>query len=234
MKFFDNQYDFYHFEVFLATQPIVNFIKKNGKYYYGSLIDIGCGNKPYEAYFKNINRYIGIDLKRNKNTENYIICDINKIPCKNESFEIAICNQVIEHVPNPKVVLNEIWRVLKNDGTLIFSAPQMGRLHGEPYDFYRFTKWGLKYLLESERFKIIELNSHGGFFRAIGSHLSFFLIENFGKCGKWKKIIQVLLILPINFIFTFLDRIKLWNLDTLGYNIIAVKSDNSHYLLEKE
>lgn len=67
------------------------------------------------------------------------------------------------------------------------------------------------------RIEIIE--SHGGFFRAIGSRLSF-LIVNYGRL---KRIFRYTIINMINFIFSYLDNLINWNKDTLGYNIIAKK-----------
>lgn len=99
----------------------------------------------------------------------------------------------------------------------------MGRLHGEPDDYYRFTKWGLKYLLEKNGMKIKIIESHGGIFRAVGSHLIFFIIEYFGKNRHLKNILRKTVIVINNFIFTLLDRIISWKKDTLGYNLIAKK-----------
>jgi ubiquinone/menaquinone biosynthesis C-methylase UbiE len=134
---------------------------------------------------------------------------------------------VIEHVQNSENFLKEINRVLSIGGTLILTAPQMGRLHGIPHDYYRFTKYGLTFLLESHGFKIRFLEPHGGFWRAMGSHFNFYLINTIGKNKIMGEIIRATIILPINFFAKILDRIFYWDLDTLGYNVIVVK-ENHH------
>lgn len=212
---------FFRFEGKLATIPIVAFIDRNSNRCHGKLVDIGCGNKPYIKYFKYIDEYIGVDLISN---EADIVANAKSLPIESNSVDVVLCNQVIEHDAEPVKIIAEIRRILKKDGVLILSAPQMGRLHGEPNDYYRFTKWGLNYLLEKNGMKIEVIEPHGGIFRAIGSHLNFFIIEYFGKNKQRRKFILRRTILGLNnFIFSFLDKLITWEKDTLGYNIIAKK-----------
>lgn len=99
----------------------------------------------------------------------------------------------------------------------------MGRLHGEPRDYYRFTKWGIRYLLEGNGFKINTIETHGGFFRAVGSHLIFFIIDYFGKNRYVRFFLRRTIISFNNCFFGLLDRLLFWDKDTLGYNVIAEK-----------
>jgi len=209
---------FYKCEGKLATYPIIEFIDKYGSKCYGKLVDIGCGNKPYMKYFSFIDEYIGIDIT---NDEADIIADAKFSPIRTDSTDVVLCSQVIEHDPEPDKIISEIHKILKEKGILILSAPQMGRLHGEPHDYYRYTKWGLKYLLEKNGMKIEVIESHGGIFKAIGSHLNFFIIEYFGKTNFVKNILRYTIIAINNFIFNLLDHVITWQKDTLGYNIIA-------------
>jgi len=120
-------------------------------------------------------------------------------------------------------VLGEIRRVLKPGGILFLTAPQMARLHGEPHDFFRFTRWGLQYLLEHNGFEIVHLEPHGGIVRALGSHVNLFLAE---RCGRHKAVLTVLrytFISLLNWLCPPLDRIVHWEKDTLNYNVLAKK-----------
>ena len=211
---------FYKYEGKLATYPIIEFIDKNSRFH-GKLVDIGCGNKPYVNYFKHVDKYIGVDVANNGTD---IIANAKSLPIKSDSIDVVLCNQVIEHDSEPDKIIAEIHRILKEGGVLILSAPQMGRLQGDPNDYYRYTKWGLKYLLEQNGMLKIEIiESHGGIFRAIGSHLNFFIIDYFGKNKSLKSILRYTIININNFIFSFLDKLIIWEKDTLGYNIIAKK-----------
>ena len=211
---------FYRYEGKLATMPIITFLDKYSNKCHGKLVDIGCGRKPYINYFANIDEYVGMDLT---SSEADIIADAKALPIESNSVDAVLCNQVIEHDEEPVKIIAEIRRILKKDGILILSAPQMGRLHGEPDDYYRFTKWGLNYLLEKNGMKIEVIEPHGGIFRAIGSHLNFFIIEYFGKNKLRRYLLRHTIIALNNLIFAFLDKLPTWEKDTLGYNIIAKK-----------
>jgi len=224
VNFKDNEMkQFYKYEGKLATYPIIKFIDKYSNKCRGKLVDIGCGNKPYLRYFSLIDEYIGVDIDNN---EADIVANAESLPIKSNSIDIVLCNQLIEHVSEPTKIIVEINRILKEEGILILTAPQMGRLHGEPNDYYRYTKWGLKYLLEENRMKLEIIESHGGIFRAIGSHLNFFIIDYFGRSIYLKGVLRYTVININNFVFNFLDRLIPWEKDTLGYNIIAKKENN--------
>jgi len=224
VNFKDNEMrQFYKYEGKLATYPIIEFIAKYSNRYQGKLVDIGCGNKPYIDYFSHVKKTIGIDIADN---EADILANAKFLPVKSNSIDIVLCNQVIEHEYEPEKIVVEISRILRERGVLILSAPQMGRLHGEPNDYYRYTKWGLKYLLEKNGMKIEIIESHGGIFRSIGSHLDFFIIDYFGNINCIKKILRYTVINMNNFIFNFLDKLICWEKDTLGYNVIAKKESH--------
>lgn len=219
VNFKDNEMkQFYKYEGKLATYPIIKFIDKYSNKCRGKLVDIGCGNKPYLRYFSLIDEYIGVDIDNN---EADIVANAESLPIKSNSIDIVLCNQLIEHVSEPIKIIVEINRILKEEGILILTAPQMGRLHGEPNDYYRYTKWGLKYLLKKNNMKIELIEPHGGVFRAIGSHLNFFIIDFFAKNKYSKNVLRYSIINMNNFIFSFLDKIMPWKKDTLGYSIIA-------------
>jgi SAM-dependent methyltransferase len=168
-----------------------------------------------------VDEYIGVDIADGGAD---IVGDAKCLPIESGSIDVVLCNQVIEHDPEPDRIIAEIHRILKEGGILILSAPQMGRLHGEPNDYYRYTKWGLRYLLEKNGMEIETIEPHGGIFRAIGSHLNFFFIEYFGKAKYVKVGLRYTIINVNNFIFCFLDNLIRWEKDTLGYNILAVKT----------
>jgi SAM-dependent methyltransferase len=217
---------FYQYEGKLATEPIRAFLSNIGSRYSGALLDVGCGKMPYRSYFPNIGRYSGIDKgipdSIPANSE-FVAGDILSLPFKDEEFEVVLLTQVIEHVPEPLLLLREIHRVLRRNGALILTAPQMGRLHGEPNDFYRFTKYGLSYLLDKQGFAIKHIDTHGGIWRALGSHLNFYFATLAGKGYFSQFLVRNFIIRPLNCTARKLDRMFFWNLDTLGYNIIGTR-----------
>jgi SAM-dependent methyltransferase len=124
----------------------------------GNLLDIGCGNKPYSSLFK-VDLYIGLDIdsensrKRAKADKFY---DGSVFPFADRSFDSALCNQVLEHVFNPEEFISEIARVLKPGGKLLLTVPFVWDEHEQPYDYARYTSYGLQSLLEKHGLRILE------------------------------------------------------------------------------
>lgn len=122
---------------------------------HGLLLDIGCGYQPYRALFTAIDRYIAMD--RGTVTAPDLCGDGLALPFGDAVFDTVICNQVLEHVPDPARLLCEAARVLKPGGHLLLTTPQTWGLHLEPYDFYRYTKYGLAHLGRQAGFDVLEV-----------------------------------------------------------------------------
>jgi SAM-dependent methyltransferase len=123
----------------------------------GRLLDVGCGTKPYQALFA-VDVYIGLDIdsevsrKRGIADHHY---DGNTFPFVDASFDSVLCNQVLEHVFNPDEFLGEIVRVLRPGGKLLLTVPFVWDEHEQPYDYARYSSYGLHALLEKQGFKVL-------------------------------------------------------------------------------
>lgn len=123
----------------------------------GDLIDIGCGTKPYQRLFL-VETYRGLDLDSAIVRSNGVADDLydgSQFPYRDNMFDSALCNQVLEHVFNPDFFLSEINRVLKPEGKLLLTVPFVWDEHEQPFDFARYSSFGLRALLERNGFKII-------------------------------------------------------------------------------
>lgn len=115
------------------------------------VLDIGCADGKYRKYFPN---RVGLDIEEGKGVD--IIGDAHDLPFENDKFDMVLCTEVLEHLHSPHVAIAEMYRVLKKGGTLILTTRFIFSIHDAPHDYYRFTKYGLQYLLK-DKFGIIEM-----------------------------------------------------------------------------
>ncbi|HLB75292.1 MAG TPA: class I SAM-dependent methyltransferase [Sedimentisphaerales bacterium] len=165
------------------TKFIYGFVEKLiAKYQHlahGKLIDVGCGSKPFKHIFTNIDSYYGVDIVENSEAD--LICDVQKLEIEDNSADTILSTQVIEHVPEPNVLMREISRICKKGGIVLLTAPFLCRIHGEPHDFFRFTRFGLKHLFEKNGFEIIAIEQDGGFFHSMTFLTNFYLKQELGR-----------------------------------------------------
>jgi len=142
---------------YIARKALLKNIKPLGNHISGKTLDVGCGIKPYKKFF-NSNEYIGVDVRSTlHNSENSIdiYYDGKTIPIKNGQFDSVVTSQVLEHVFHPDLFLSEINRVLKVDGYLLITVPFVWDEHEQPYDYARYSSFGLKYILNKNGFIVI-------------------------------------------------------------------------------
>lgn len=132
------------------------------------LVDVGCGNKPY-ADLVHCTDYVGIDVTQASRAD--VIGDCLHLPFRGGVFDAGICMELLEHVPKPSTCLSEISRILAPGATLALSSPMMWSIHGEPHDYFRFTKYSLKMLLEEHEFQIQQMVRIGGVFSVVFQRL---------------------------------------------------------------
>jgi SAM-dependent methyltransferase len=123
------------------------------------VLDAGAGRAPYRDLFAHA-RYETADflaVKQKTYTQPDYVCDLRAIPVDDGRFDHVLLTQVLEHLPEPAAVLAELGRVMKPGGTLWVTAPLFYAVHERPYDFYRYTPYGLRHLLEGAGFVVDEI-----------------------------------------------------------------------------
>ena len=94
-----------------------------------------------------------------------LVSDIIAIPVEDCSFDVVLCSEVLEHVPDPINALREMSRVLKPDGLAIITAPFVSNVHMAPHYFYSgFSKYWYTHHLPIFGFEIQELTANGDWF----------------------------------------------------------------------
>jgi SAM-dependent methyltransferase len=125
-----------------------------------TVLDIGCGHKPYRDLFA-MAQHWGMDHGIVDTSPDFV-GDALRLPVRDQSVDIVFATQVIEHVTNPHIMVQECKRVLRPNGCLILSGPFFWPLHEEPYDFFRFTKYGFQQLLKDAGFCEWQIREDGG------------------------------------------------------------------------
>lgn len=148
---------------YIDRKTIYDFVSRSSKKYMGNnILDFGCGGKPYKNLFLCEN-YIGCDIRENGNSDKDKQVDVyydgHKLPFDSQSFDIILSTQVFEHIEHFNDVFGELERVLKKGGFLIITVPFCYELHEKPFDFRRFTRYGIKKLFKDYDIEILELEN---------------------------------------------------------------------------
>jgi len=153
--------------LFIPRKILRDTIREFGGELAGSMLDVGCGVQQYRRFVE-CGQYCGIEWSLAKRPP--VVADVTRIPFRDGAFDSALCTEVLEHLPDPGSCLDEIHRVVKPGGVVLFTVPMTMYTHCEPHDFYRYTQYGLRYLLEKHGFKIRELRRLGGVVSVMASH----------------------------------------------------------------
>jgi SAM-dependent methyltransferase len=116
-----------------------------------SILDYGCGGSPYRSLFPN-SKYFRADFTPCEGLDFLLPAD-SSVPAPDNSFDLVLSTQVLEHVPEPGNYVAECFRVLKRGGILVLTTHGLFEDHGCPYDFQRWTADGLRLLLERAGFQ---------------------------------------------------------------------------------
>jgi|LGVF01.1.fsa_nt_gb SAM-dependent methyltransferase len=183
----------------------------------GVMLDYGCGGQPYKALFSSkVSKYIGADVVTAKGIELDIVIEPNrKLPLDDESIDTVLSTQAIEHANDVDFYLGECSRLLKSGGILILTAPMQWRHHEVPYDYHRFTRYGLIEYLGRHNFSIKEISSCGGVYALLGQ----IFLNHLSDRGVRKKFIYRF----VNRMFLWLDRKFYDTEDTINWLCIAEK-----------
>lgn len=136
------------------------------------VLDAGAGDQRYRPKFAHC-VYESADFEQvdKPYAASTYKCDLRSIPAPDRSFDAVVFTQVMEHLPDPLAVLRELNRLMKPGGRLFYSAPLWFEEHEKPYDFYRYTQFGVRHLFESAGFEVKELRWLQGYLGSVSHQL---------------------------------------------------------------
>lgn len=199
----------------------------------GDVLDVGCGSKPYAHLFYNAKNYVGMDIEisghNHKNSNIDIFYDGKTIPYDNCSFDQVVSFETIEHVFNLNSLLEEIHRILKTDGKLMFSIPFCWPEHEQPFDFGRYTSYGIVDVLNKNGFDVEFMSKSGDFVSAICQiGIEYFRSQFSPRSFFGRLLIQMFFIMPMTIFSMILSTIFPKRYECyFGLFVVARKVDRS-------
>lgn len=119
----------------------------------------------YNAYKEYITDNVCVDWENTLHKNEYLDfeCDLTKkLPFEDQVFDTIILSDVLEHVPNPNNLWKEMARILTMNGRIIMNVPFYYWLHERPHDYYRYTEFALRRLIENSGLKLVQIECIGG------------------------------------------------------------------------
>lgn len=197
----------------------------------GKLLDVGCGSKPYRSFFS-VEEYVGMDIEINRhahsNEDIDVYYDGRHIPFEDEFFDNVFSSEVFEHVFNLEELLGEINRVTKMEGKLLITLPFVWDEHGTPYDFARYTSFGIAHLLNQNGFEIISSRKSTSYFETVCQMLSAYISQVLLPRNAFLRFgLGLFTVAPINILGYLLGKVLPNNENFYHNNIILCKKVSS-------
>ena len=212
----------------------------------GRLLDVGVGERPHgDLFMQHVTRYVGLEyppmvdnlcpgiwsmLERVRGIID-IWGDGGALPFRDGSFDTLLALEVLEHVPEPDVLMREFVRVLSPGGKLLVSVPFAAPLHQLPYDYHRFTAIGLRALMERHDLEVEVLEPRGNFAAVVGSLRAQHLMRAFGSRGqlhdgsvtvsRWRAPLLLPGIALLNLSYRCMSAFSKDTTYSLGYSVVA-------------
>lgn len=181
------------------------------------IIDVGAGECQYKKHCDHLeyvsqdfNQYTGKGDGKGLQTGIWdvsridIVSDILNIPVEDESYDVVLCTEVLEHVPDPISALKEMTRILRKGGTLIVTAPFCSLTHFAPYHYCDgFNKYFYEFHLSSLHYEVLEISSNGNYFKYFSQELQrlpYMVKQYLNQNSILVKILSIMLLKLVSWI----------------------------------
>jgi SAM-dependent methyltransferase len=167
----------------------------------GRVLDIGAADRWLEPHIPKTVEYWALDYPATGQdmygAKPDVFADGAQLPFADQTFTTVFCLEVLEHVPYPVQVMDEIARVLKPGGLAYISMPFLYPLHDAPHDFQRYTSYGLRRNAENARLEVISIQASGHAIRTAGLLACLALAGGASTGSLWQQIILLALAAPL-------------------------------------
>jgi len=193
---------------------------------HGRVLDVGCGRKPYRRLVPAA-EYVGLELDTPE-LRGLGAADLyysgGRFPVPDASFDAVICSQVLEHIFQPAEFLAEIRRVLRPGGKLLLTTPFAWDEHSQPYDFGRYSSFGLAHLLAESGFTTVAQRKTCPDARTLVQLTSGYVYKTLRTRHRpLNLLVQLALIAPVNVLGGLLAWVVPGNSDLFLDNIVLAE-----------
>jgi SAM-dependent methyltransferase len=203
----------------------------------GKVLDVGCGAQPFRGLLSSQASYIGLDTVDAKEHFGYEMPDTlyyagNIWPVADESCDVVVCTEALEHVVDPGAFIGEMHRCLRSGGRLLLTVPFAARWHFIPYDYWRFTPSGLNVLLGRNGFSKVEVYARGNAvtvacYKAMALILPLLLPQDRKPIWSWSARVLGVAALPVFVGVALVGNASLrfsGGDDCLGFTVLAERA----------
>ena len=193
----------------------------------GKTLDVGCGSKPYKALFREITEYVGMEFDSVANRtkgQAEVFYNGQHFPFDDDYFDSVVATEVLEHVFNPDEFLSEISRVLKTDGQLLITTPFVWDEHEQPYDFARYSSFGLTHLLKKHSLEVVEHKKTNANIKVVFQIINCYIHKIIPfKNYKLRLFFYIIFISPFTILGIILSHLLPQNNDLYLSNVVLAK-----------
>ena len=217
---------------FIIRRGLYKGISQFSGHLHGKLLDFGCGSKPYKALFA-VTEYVGTDIEvsghDHRNEEIDVYYDGKTLPFANESFDSIFSSEVFEHVFNLSEILDELHRVLRPGGCMLLTVPFVWDEHEIPYDFARYTSFGLKHILQEKGFVVVREKKTTTYVSTLCQMWAAYVYQHIFPKNKAVRIaLTPLIITPITVCGLLFSAILPKNMNFFHNNVMVVQKSINH------
>lgn len=215
---------------FLTRRALTREISSVAALMSGVVLDVGCGNAPYRTLFAHA-RYFGIEIPSGSERGSGkhgadLFYDGRSLPLRDACVDHVLCSQVLEHVFEPTAFLAELYRVLRPGGRLLVTVPFVWDEHEQPYDYARYSSFGLAHLAKQAGFDVIASRrtlADASLLVQLALAYVFKVVRGEAGSGRVRKGIVATAAIPLNLLGILTARILPANRDLYLDNIMLLQ-----------
>lgn len=184
------------------------------------ILDAGAGEQQYKKYcshlsyvsqdfaqYDGVGDNVGLQMGKWDNSNLDIVCDITSIPEPDASFDVILCTEVFEHLPNPVLAIQEFSRLLKTGGQLLITAPFCSLTHFAPYHYATgFNRYFYEKHFADNGLKALSIEANGNYFEYIAQEVR--RIEDVGTQYSKKQHPNLLQRMAIWLVLNMLNKMS--------------------------